>query len=337
MRILIVSDAAPPQVNGVVRTLTELITRLTKLGHMVRLIGPAEFRTVPMPTYPEIPLAVLPGRKLGAMIEEFKPEAVHIATEGPLGLAARRYCIAHSYPFTTAYHTRFPQYLKPRFGVPEAWTYAALRRFHAKSQRVMVSTESVERELKQHGFGNIVRWGRGVDTERFQPRAKDFLPFPRPIFLHVGRVALEKNLEDFLSLDLPGTKLVVGEGPARRQLEARFPEAKFVGFKENGELARYYSASDVFVLPSKTETFGLVLLEALASGLPVAAYPVSGPIDVIGSSGTGVLHENLRQAALNALAIDPALCRARALQFSWDESVAQFLDNIQAIDKAKAA
>ena len=314
MRILIVSDAAPPQVNGVVRTLTELITRLTKLGHMVRLIGPAEFRTVPMPTYPEIPLAVLPGRKLGAMIEEFKPEAVHIATEGPLGLAARRYCIAHSYPFTTAYHTRFPQYLKPRFGVPEAWTYAALRRFHAKSQRVMVSTESVERELKQHGFGNIVRLGRGVDTERFQPRAKDFL-----------------------SLDLPGTKLVVGEGPARRQLEARFPEAKFVGFKENGELARYYSASDVFVLPSKTETFGLVLLEALASGLPVAAYPVSGPIDVIGSSGTGVLHENLRQAALNALAIDPALCRARALQFSWDESVAQFLDNIQAIDKAKAA
>lgn len=337
MRILIVSDAAPPQVNGVVRTLGELITRLTRLGHIVRLIGPTEFRTVPMPTYAEIPLALLPGRKLGQMIAELNPEAVHIATEGPLGLAARRYCLARGLPFTTAYHTRFPQYLKPRFGVPEAWTYAALRRFHAKAQRIMVATDSIERELREHGFRNIVRWGRGVDTERFQPRAKDFLPFPRPIFLHVGRVALEKNIEDFLSLDLPGTKLVVGEGPARKQLEARFPDARFVGYKENGELARYYAASDVFVLPSKTETFGLVLLEALASGLPVAAYPVAGPLDVIGNSGTGVLHENLRQAALDALAIDPARCRVRALQFSWDESVAQFLHNIQAIDPARAA
>ncbi|RAU22981.1 alpha-mannosyltransferase [Paramagnetospirillum kuznetsovii] len=334
MRILVVSDAWRPQVNGVVRTLDTLKGELERTGHDVVMVTPDRFRSIPCPTYPEIRLALRPGRKLAQMIESAQPCAIHIATEGPLGWAARRYCIRRGLPFTTAYHTRFPEYIQARFRVPLRMSYAVMRRFHGASSSVMVATQGIETELVRRGFGNISRWSRGVDTEMFRPRPEakgesgPFAGLPRPIFLYVGRVAVEKNIKSFLALDLPGTKVVVGDGPQLDEMKRRHPEVHFTGAKFGEELATHYAAGDVFVFPSRTDTFGLVLLEALASGLPVAAYPVPGPNDVIGAHPVGVLDGDLRRAALGALDLDPIGCRAYALEFSWSAATRQFVDNL---------
>lgn len=330
MRILIATDAWQPQINGVVRTLGRVAGELEAQGHAVEVIGPDRFRTLPCPTYPEIRLALLPGRRIGRMIEAFQPDAIHISTEGPVGRAARAWCLRHGQPFTTAYHTKFPEYVRARMAVPLAWSYAAMRRFHAPSAGVMVATDSIAAELAARGFRNIRRWSRGVDTELFRPRDKGFLDLPRPVHLYVGRLAVEKNLEAFLALDLPGSKLVVGDGPQAGELRRRYPDAHFVGAKEGEELACYYGAADLFVFPSRTDTFGLVLLEALASGLPVAAYPVPGPLDVIDGSGAGALDEDLGRAIEAARAIAPSRCRALALEFSWARSARQFMANLAA-------
>jgi len=306
------------------------------------MVTPDRFRTIPCPTYPEIRLAVLPRAKTGALIEAFRPDAIHIATEGPLGQAARKHCLQRGYPFTTAYHTRFPEYIHARCRLPLSWSYAHLRNFHNAGKRIMVATQTIEDDLRARGFHNIVRWTRGVDTRLFHPRDKTFLDWPRPISVFVGRVAIEKNIEAFLKLDIPGTKMVVGDGPARAHLEQAYPEAKFVGSKEGEDLARHFAASDVFVFPSRTDTFGLVLLEALASGLPVAAYPVPGPLDVIGDAPVGVLNEDLNLAVRQALGIDPVLCRRHAEGYSWDCSIGQFFANlypfrgVHALDNAAA-
>ncbi|MFZ5789715.1 MAG: glycosyltransferase family 4 protein [Pseudomonadota bacterium] len=330
MRILIATDAWQPQINGVVRTLGRVAGELRAQGHAVEVIGPDRFRTLPCPTYPEIRLALFPGRRIGREIEAFKPDAIHISTEGPVGRAARAWCLKHGRPFTTAYHTKFPEYVRARLAVPLAWSYAAMRRFHAPSTGVMVATDSVAAELEARGFRNIRRWSRGVDTDLFRPRDKSFLDLPRPIHLYVGRVAVEKNLEAFLALDLPGSKLVVGDGPQTTELKRRYPDTHFAGAKEGEELARYYGAADLFVFPSRTDTFGLVLLEALASGLPVAAYPVPGPLDVIDGSGAGALDEDLARAIEAARKIPPERCRALALEFSWAQSARQFMANLAA-------
>ncbi len=329
MRIAIVSDAWLPQINGVVRTLMRTMDELTARGHETRMISPDLFRNLPCPTYSEIRLAVLPARRLGALIDKFQPCAIHIATEGPLGHAARRYCLARRLPFTTAFHTRFPEYIKARTGLPLGAGYTVMRRFHAPSSGVMVATLSLEQELQGRGFHNLKRWSRGVDTSLFRPRDKSFLDLPRPIHLYVGRVAVEKNVEAFLKLDLPGSKLVVGGGPQLAEFRRRYPEAHFTGPREGEDLARHYAAADVFVFPSRTDTFGLVLLEALASGLPVAAFPVPGPLDVINGSAVGFLDEDLAGAARRALGVAPEACRDYALQFSWQRSSEQFLSNLQ--------
>jgi glycosyltransferase involved in cell wall biosynthesis len=263
------------------------------------------------------------------LIEEFDPGAVHIATEGPLGQAARAWCIRRGRPFSTAYHTRFPEYIRARTGMPLALTYAIMRRFHARSASIMVATASIQAELERRGFRNINRWSRGVDTALFRPRDRSFLDVPRPIHLYVGRVAVEKNVEAFLGLDLPGTKLVVGDGPQLPALKQRYPGVRFAGARFGEDLARHYAAADVFVFPSRTDTFGLVLLEALASGVPVAAYPVAGPRDVVGGSDAGVLDEDLGAAARRALTIPRERCRAYAMGFSWERSRDQFLANLR--------
>ena len=330
MKILIVSDAWKPQVNGVVRTLVALLRELEKTKHRVTMITPDLFRTFPCPFYPEIRLAVGAGGRIGALIAEAEPDAIHIVTEGPLGLAARRWCLKHGRPFTTAYHTRFPEYLAARMVAPRRLVYALLRRFHAPSQGVMVATESVRRALASHGFANLKPWGRGVDTKLFNPshRSIEAYDIKRPIFLTVSRVAVEKNLPAFLDLDLPGSKVVVGEGPQLAELERSYPDVHFLGYRENGVLARLYASADVFVFPSLTDTFGLVILEALASGLPVAAYPVPGPLDVIGRSGAGVLDDDLRTAAIAALSIPSAHCRSHALRFTWAACARQFVEQL---------
>lgn len=293
-------------------------------------ITPDQFKSIPCPTYPEIRLAFRPGVKIGRMIEQHQPCAIHIATEGPLGWAARGYCVKRDVPFTTAYHTRFPEYIQARFRVPLPISYSVMRRFHRTSAAIMVATPSIQADLENRGFGNIRRWGRGVDTEIFRPRDKDlFAHLPRPVNLYVGRVSVEKNIEAFLSSDLAGSKVVVGDGPQIDELKRKYPSVLFTGAKKGDELARHYAAADLFVFPSRTDTFGLVLLEALASGLPVAAYPVPGPLDVIGSSGVGVLDEDLAKAAREALAIDPVKCRDYALTFSWTSCTQQFLDNLK--------
>ena len=270
----------------------------------------------------------MPSRRMAHTIEALRPCVVHIATEGPLGIAARRYCIRRKIPFTTAFHTKFPEYLNARMHVPVKWTYKAMRRFHGPSHAVMVATETVERELKSHGFGNIRRWSRGVDTTLFRPRDKSFIDLPRPIALYVGRVAVEKNIEAFLELKQPGSKMVVGDGPQLAQLSRKYPEVHFVGVKEGEDLAKHFAAADVFVFPSLTDTFGLVLLEALACGVPVAAYPVAGPLDVIGDAPVGCLDMDLGVAVTKALGASPDACRAHAEMYSWEASTAQFLENI---------
>jgi glycosyltransferase involved in cell wall biosynthesis len=328
MKLMIITDAWSPQVNGVVTTLGRMGEGLGRLGHEVRFITPQLFRSIPCPTYPEIRLSLMPYAGVCRHIRDFKPDAIHIATEGPLGLAARRYCLKSDTPFTTAFHTRFAEYLHARIRIPIDLGYRWLRSFHAPSRALMVPTPSVQRELQARGFANTVSWTRGVDTRTFSPGARDALEGRRPIFLYVGRVAVEKNIEAFLKLDLPGTKWVVGEGPSKAQLQRRYPQVHFAGIKTPAELATYYRAADVFVFPSLTDTFGLVMLEALACGTPVAAFPVLGPIDVIGDSGTGVLNADLGVACMQALDVSREKCRAYAEQFSWQISVEQFVQHL---------
>jgi glycosyltransferase involved in cell wall biosynthesis len=328
VRIALVSDAWLPQTNGVVRTLAMLRDGLRDAGHAVALLTPDLFRTVPCPGEPDLRLALDASGTMRRRLQRFAPDAIHIATEGPLGLAARRYCLGRRLQFTTAYHTKYPQYLKARFGIPEAWTYGAMRRFHAPSSAVMAATGSICRELCEHGFARVVHWTRGVDTDLFRPGCDPALDLPRPVFLYVGRVATEKDLPAFLDLDLPGSKLVVGDGGLLPQLRRRYPEVVFAGLQQGEALVRHYAAADVFVLPSRTETFGLVLLEALACGLPVAALPAPGPLDVIGDSGAGVLSHDLRAAALAALAIPRDRCLAHAAGFTWRRSVEEFLAHL---------
>lgn len=329
-RILIVSDAWTPQVNGVVRTLRTVTAEMRAMGLTVEVVGPDRFKTIPMPSYPEIRLAIRPGKELARIVEEFQPDALHIATEGPLGMAARSYAKRKKLAFTTAFHTRFAEYLKARTGIPEFITYAWLRRFHGAGSAVMVATQSLREELTARGFKNVRPWSRGVDLQAFHPEPKEAWDLPRPIFAYVGRVAVEKNLKAFLELDLPGSKLIVGDGPQRKALEKDFPNAHFAGARFGAELAAAYAGADVFVFPSKTDTFGLVVLEALASGLPVAAYPVTGPKDILGESAVpvGALNEDLRIACLEALQVDRSACRPFAETYSWRACAERFMDNL---------
>jgi glycosyltransferase involved in cell wall biosynthesis len=328
MRILIVSDAWAPQVNGVVVTLQNTIRELERLGHTVGTITPDRFTTIPCPTYPEIRLSLFAAGRVAKLIDEFEPEAVHIATEGPLGLAARRHCLRTKRPFTTAYHTQFPEYIHARSRLPVDITYRWMRWFHAPATALMVATPDIHRRLAERGFANLAMWSRGVDTELFRPGERVAGTSRRPIFLYVGRVAVEKNIEAFLALDLPGSKWVVGDGPARRDLERRFGDARFLGTKIGDELAWHYAQADVFVFPSRTDTFGLVMLESMACGTPVAAYPVTGPIDVVKRGISGVLDDDLRKAALDALALRRDSVRVHALDSSWEVATTQFVSNL---------
>jgi glycosyltransferase involved in cell wall biosynthesis len=332
LKILIVTDAWAPQVNGVVRTLEILAADLAALGHSVKMVTPQGRWTVGLPTYPEIRLALFAGHSLWREIRAFAPDAIHIATEGPLGLAARRLCILHDIAFSTSFHTRFAEYAHARAPLlPEALVWRWLRWFHRPAMAVMVPTESLRRELAARGLRRLTLWSRGVDIERFRPIPGASLPCDQPIWLYVGRVAVEKNVAAFLALDLPGTKLVVGDGPARQALARQYPEAKFLGVLSGEALARVYAASTVFVFPSRTDTFGLVLLEALAAGLTVAAYPVEGPRDVLEGAPVGVLDEDLARACLGALALARAPAALTPREFarahSWRACTLQFLRN----------
>jgi glycosyltransferase involved in cell wall biosynthesis len=328
LRILLVTDAWEPQVNGVVRTLKTTARELTAMGHEVRFLTPLEFRTLPCPTYPEIRLSLFAGSGVNQRIREVDPDVLHIATEGPLGMAARRFALRNDFPFTTAYHTRFPEYVHARLRLPLSWSYAWLRRFHGPSKGVMAPTQVVVDDLKANGFQNVKLWSRGVDADIFRPQPSARLNSAPPIFLYVGRVAVEKNVEAFLELDLPGSKWVVGTGPALERIRSRFPQVNYLGLLDREELAKVYAAADVFVFPSKTDTFGLVLLEAMACGLPVAAYPVTGPRDVIGASKAGVLHDDLRTACLEAMKLDRADALARAGLFTWRAATEQFASHL---------
>jgi glycosyltransferase involved in cell wall biosynthesis len=328
MRIMIVSDAWFPQTNGVVSTLSQTAACLREFGHQVQMVTPNEFRSVACPTYPEIRLSVLPARTLRRRVFDFAPHALHIATEGPLGLAARRICGRHGLRFTTSYHTQFPQYLRARYPIPLSFSYAMLRWFHGPAVRCMVSTASVRRDLQSRGFRNLASWRRGVDTQVFKPRDKAFLSLPRPIAAYVGRVAIEKNVAAFLAMPWTGSKIVIGDGPERGRLEAQYPEAHFLGFRFGTDLAMHLAAADVMVFPSRTDTFGLVNLEAMACGVPVAAYPVTGPIDVIDEGLTGALDEDLAAAARRALHVNPEGCRQRALRSGWDVCTREFEANL---------
>ena len=304
MRILIATDAWHPQINGVVRTLAMTAAAAKSLSADIRFFTPQSFRTVALPSYPGLRIALPAPRTIAALIAEPNPDSIHIATEGPIGLLLRRYCRKHALPFTTSFHTRFPDYISARVSIPYAWIWAALRWFHGGGRAVMAATPALAGELRQRGFRNVVLWPRRVDTKLFHSRGSD-LGLPRPIFLSVGRVAVEKNLEAFLGLDLPGTKVVVGDGPARADLERAYPDPVFLGARTGEQLAEVCAAADVFVFPSRTDTFGLVLLEALASGVPVAALPVTGPRDVLGDAPVGVLNEDLRSACLDPVSARP--------------------------------
>ncbi len=331
MRIMIVTDAWEPQVNGVVRTLKQTMDELQKMGHTVGIITPNAFKTIPCPTYPDISLSILPRRGVAKQMKAFAPDAIHIATEGPLGLAARSYALKHGLPFTTAYHTRFPEYVQARTRIPLAWTYRFLKWFHGPSIAVMAPTQVVKDDLEKYGFDNVVIWSRGVDLEIFKPQPSKVLNSAHPIFLYVGRVAVEKNIEAFLEIDLPGSKWVVGDGPALKEIKEKYPLVNYLGVLNQYQLAEVYAAADVFVFPSKTDTFGLVLLEAMACGLPVAAYPVTGPIDVLGNSSAGVMHEDLRIACMEALRIPRETARAHAEKFSWKAASEQFAHHLKPV------
>jgi len=336
MRILIATDAWRPQVNGVVRTLTSLARAAATLGTDIEFLTPDGFPSMQVPTYPGLRVA-LPNRgEIARRIAAVSPEAIHIATEGPIGWSTRAYCLRHRLPFTTSYTTRFPEYVSVRTGIPVSWGYAVVRRFHAAGQMTMVATDSLREELRGRGFTRLGAWTRGVDTKLFNPDTPAQLDLPRPIFAVVGRVAVEKNLEAFLSLDLPGTKVVIGDGPQKAELERRYPDAKFLGEKTGKDLTDHIAASDVFVFPSLTDTFGVVQLEALACGTPVAAFPVTGPKDVIADYPIGAIDTDLRSACLRALTMSREACRNFALARSWENSARQFIGNLTALQPSRA-
>jgi glycosyltransferase involved in cell wall biosynthesis len=326
--LLIVSDAWHPQVNGVVRSLDRLGQELKAQGMTIAYLTPQDFKTIPCPSYPEIRLSLTLGGKVRRLIKAHNPAHLHIATEGPLGFWARRYCLAKKLPFSTSYHTRFPEYVAARWPVPLSLTYHLLRKFHNGGNCCMVATPSLYKDLDERGFQNLAYWGRGVDLDLFTPERRGELAHKEPRLLYVGRVTVEKNIEAFLSLDIKGSKIVVGDGPQRAELDKASPDAVFLGLKEGEELAEIYASCDVFVFPSKTDTFGIVLLEALASGLPVAAYPVMGPMDIIGDAPVGALHDNLQIAVEKALTLDRKACREFASKHSWQASANQFARNM---------
>ena len=338
-RILIISDAWRPQVNGVVRTLSTVAAELTTLGHAVEVIGPDRFATLPCPTYPDIRLSLLPRRRLDRMITAYAPDALHIATEGPLGMSARAWAIKRGYAFTTAFHTRFPEYVQARTGIPTGPLYAWMRRFHAAGSGMMVATESLRQELAGRGFHNIREWSRGVNLDLFHPAPREDWNLPRPIFVYVGRVAREKNIGAFLDLELPGSKLVVGDGPQLAKLKRDYPKVTFAGARYGAALSAAYAGADVFVFPSVTDTFGLVLLESLACGTPVAAFHVTGPKDVLASATAciGATDPDLRTAALRALHGDRAACRAHAERFSWTVCAQTFLSHLVPISSGPSS
>ena len=331
MRVLVATDAWEPQVNGVVRTLQSLAESSRGLGATVEFLTPDGFSSVPLPTYPGLRCALPGAKEIARRIEQAAPDAIHVATEGPVGFMVRRYCLQRGLPFTTSYTTRFPEYISARAPIPEAWSYAVLRGFHAPASLTMVSTASLMAELDSRGFKHLGLWTRGVNTDLFRPERVIDLGLPRPIFVSMGRVAVEKNLDAFLSLDLPGSKVVIGEGPQESELRRRFPGVSFMGELHGETLAAHLAAADVFVFPSKTDTFGVAQLEALACGVPVAAYPVTGPKDVIGGNPVGVLDNDLRTACLAALDVSRAACRAFALTRSWQVSARQFLGHAESI------
>jgi glycosyltransferase involved in cell wall biosynthesis len=327
MKIVVATDAWG-QTNGVVFAYQRIEEPVREFGAELGFVTPDGFRSAPLPTYPGIRLALATPAEVGRRIAALGADHVHIATEGPIGWATRYYCLSRGLPFTTSYHTRFPEYVRARIPAPLAWSYAYLRRFHAPAERVLVPTLSMKQELDRRGFSNVALWTRGVDHALFRPRERSCLDLPRPIFLNVGRIAVEKNLGAFLDLDLPGSKVVVGDGPALRGLRKAYPQAHFLGEKFGDELAQVFASADVFVFPSRTDTFGVVLIEALASGLPVAAYPVTGPLDVIADSAAGALDHDLRRACLAALKLSREQARLRSLEFTWRESARQFVDHV---------
>jgi len=329
MRILVATDAWRPQLNGVVRTYERLAVEGNRLGVNFEFLTPEPFPTLPLPTYPEIRLAVVGEWNVESAISRVRPDYIHIATEGPIGLAARGWCLRKGHPFTSSYHTRFPDYVSARVPVPLSWGYALQRWFHNSAAGVMVAAPSLASDLKSKGFRRIMPWTRGVDTNLFRPRpdARE-VPRDRPVFLYVGRIAVEKGVESFLALDLPGSKVVVGDGPQLEELRRRFPTVRFTGPKVGEELASEYAAADVFVFPSQTDTFGIVLLEAMASGLPVAALPVTGPIDIVRDGETGCLDTDLRSAAMRALSLDRKTIRLQALGYGWANCAGMFIDNV---------
>jgi len=329
-RTLIVTDAWHPLVNGVVRTLDTTVRTLRESGHTVEVLEPSAFSQVGVPFYPEIRVSLPWPHRVFDRIRTFKPDHVHISTEGPLGLLARRFCVSRGWRFSTSYHTRFPEYLKTLAGVPEGGTYRFLRWFHNGGASLMVATPSLEAELRARGFtAPIRRWSRGVDLGTFRPRPRADLGFPRPVLLYVGRVSAEKGIEEFLKLDTPGTKVVVGDGPIRAALERRYPAVKFLGYRKGDALGECYAAADLFVFPSRTDTFGLVVIEALACGLPVAAFPATGPIDILTRPELGCTNEDLGAAVRTALADgDRAACAAEGAGYTWAHCTAQFASNL---------
>jgi glycosyltransferase involved in cell wall biosynthesis len=330
LKIAFITDAWHPQINGVVTTIENTCKTLKEQGNEILMINPGQFNTVPCPSYPSIKLSIFCFPKVKKMLDNFAPDRIHIATEGPLGLAARKYCLQRKLAFTTSFHTLFAEYINLRLNIPVTWGYRLLYWFHKPASRIMVATPQVENELTRRGFNRekLVRWSRGVDSNQFKPRPKDYLTYPRPISMYVGRVAVEKNLDDFLALSIPGTKVVVGDGPQLHKLKIHYPEVRFEGFKTGESLAKTMSAADVFVFPSRTDTFGIVMLDALACGVPVAAYPVQGPLDVLIDNQTGCMRENLLDAFYGALNLNGEDCRLQALEYSWLKCSSQFFNNL---------
>ena len=331
MKILIVTDAWEPQVNGVVRTLKMTSRELERKGYEVKFLSPLQFHSVPCPTYPEIALALCTPGQVARHIDDFEPDCLHIATEGPLGWMARNIAIQRGWPFTTAYHSRFPEYVHARFGLPTCWTYALLRKFHNTANATVAPTPAIVEDLRQRGFRNPCLWSRGVDAQTFQPEGERIERSSQPVFLHVGRLAVEKQVDVFLELDLPGEKWVVGDGPERERLEKKYPHVRWFGMLDSTTLAKLYRSADALVFTSVTDTFGLVMIEAMSCGTPVAAFPVAGPIDVVKSGDSGVLHHDLKTACLQALKIARHDVIEHAKNFTWENATEQFEQVLQPI------